>query len=255
MNLVGELKNLIQEGEKLRPLGGSMFNGYNGQKQPEYLSWRLQTISAIEALGNDSKILLKEIEKDKYSSVFYESSAANLLGVLKAALSLAEKKNTNSNTKQNKTSLPTSKNIVFIVHGKDDALLQNLARFLEAMNIKPIILFEQAGKGQTIIEKLETNSEVGFAIVLLTPDDLGKLASDKKELKPRARQNVILELGFFLGKLGRNRVGVLYDESVELPSDYRGVEYIKLDIEGGWKLKLAKEMKEAGLNVDVNEAI
>ena len=255
MDLVEELKNLIQEGEKLRPLGGSMFNGYNGQKQPEYLSWRLQSISAIEALGTNSKILLKEIEKDKYSSVFYESSAANLLGVLKAALSLAEKKHSEPNVKESETTSIIPKNVVFIVHGREDALLQKLARFLEAMSIKPIILFEQAGKGQTIIEKLETNSKVGFAIVLLTPDDLGKLATDKKELKPRARQNVILELGFFLGKLGRNRVGVLYDVSVELPSDYRGVEYIKLDIEGAWKLKLAKEMKEAGLNVDMNKAI
>ena len=91
--------------------------------------------------------------------------------------------------------------------------------------------------------------------MLLTPDDLGKFVIGESELKPRARQNVILELGYFIGKLGRSFVGVLYDESVELPSDYRGVEYIKLDIEGAWKLKLAKEMKEAGLKIDMNKAI
>ena len=255
MELLEEFKILIQEGERLRPFGGDMFTGFNGEKQSEFLSWRLQAISAIESLGNDSKILLKEIEKDKRSSVFYKDSVSNLVGVLKAALSLLEKKQNNPTKNPTKDNQPVDKNSVFIVHGRDDTILQSVARFLEAIDVKPIILFEQPGKGQTIIEKLETNSNVGFAIVLLTPDDLGKFVNGESELKPRARQNVILELGYFIGKLGRSFVGVLYDESVELPSDYRGVEYIKLDIEGAWKLKLAKEMKEAGLKIDMNKAI
>ena len=254
MTIVEELKNLIVEGESLRPHGGDLFNGYNSKKQPEYVSWRLKAITSIESLGSESKFLLKEIEKDKYSSVFLESSVGNLLGVLNAALSLALKKGNMPSKKQIVTK-NQMENLVFIVHGRDDALLQRVARFLESLEIKPIILFEQAGKGQTIIEKLEANSNVGFAIVLLTPDDLGRIASSDKELNPRARQNVILELGYFIGKLGRNFVGVLYDESVELPSDYRGVEYIKLDLEGAWKMKIAKEMKEAGLTIDMNKAI
>jgi len=253
MSIINELEDLIKEGEMLRPLGGDVFNGYNGRKQPEYLSWRLQVINTIENLGRDSKIFLKEIEKDKNSAYFYETSVANILGILKGALSVAKKRD-HSIVENLKNTKEVKDNIVFIVHGRNDTILQNIARFLEKIDIKPIILFEQAGKGQTVIEKLENHSNVGYAIVLLTPDDIGKFATEDN-LKPRARQNVILELGYFIGKLRRNFVGVLYDESVELPSDYRGVEYIKLDAEGAWRLKLAKEMKVAGLNIDMNKII
>ena len=97
-----------------------------------------------------------------------------------------------------------------------------MAKFVRNLGIKPVVLFEEPGKGQTIIEKLESNSDVLFAVVLLTPDDFGQ-ATEEGKLQPRARQNVVLELGYFLGKLGRANVAVLYDESVELPSDYHGV--------------------------------
>jgi predicted nucleotide-binding protein len=117
-----------------------------------------------------------------------------------------------------------------------------------------MILQEQSGNGQTIIEKLETNSNVKFAIVLLTPDDVGRAINEsEKDLKPRARQNVILELGYFFGKLGRSNVRALYDEKVELPSDMIGIEYIKIDESNGWKIKLTKEMKYCGLKIDMNK--
>ena len=256
MSLKDDITQLIHEGERLRPMGGSMMKGYNSHGQPEFLSWRLQVISTLEDLGNDSNILLKEIDRDKYNSLFFETSVSNLLGVLNAALAIANKRAKVSETKvvaKSKTSV--IENSAFIVHGHNDAILQSVARFIESIDVKPIILFEQAGKGQTIIEKLESNSSVSFSIVLLTPDDLGKLASSTEEPKPRARQNVIFELGFFIGVLGRSHVCALYDENVELPSDYRGVEYVKIDAEGAWKLKLAKEMKEAGLQIDMNKAI
>lgn len=145
-------------------------------------------------------------------------------------------------------------NKIFLVHGHDTAILHQVARLLEQFNIEPIVLFEQPGKGQTIIEKLESNSNVAFAIVILTPDDVGKALAEEN-LKPRARQNVVFELGYFIGSLNRNRVAVLYDESIELPSDYRGVEYIKIDKEDAWKLKLTKEMKAAGMAIDMNKAL
>jgi predicted nucleotide-binding protein len=91
-------------------------------------------------------------------------------------------------------------------------------------------------------------------VVLLTPDDTGKGAKEEGEPRPRARQNVILELGYFLAKLGRSNVAILFHESVELPSDYRGVEYIKVDAEGAWRMKLARDLKVAGLPVDMNNA-
>lgn len=159
--------------------------------------------------------------------------------------------------KEEKAATETFKkpNAVFIVHGHDDALLQQTARLLEKMEVEPIILFERAGKSQTIIEKLESHSSVSFAVVLFTPDDVGKGAKEEGNPRPRARQNVVLELGYFIGKLGRSNVILIYSEGVELPSDYHGVEHIKLDPEGAWKIKLAKELKEAGLNIDMNKAI
>ena len=109
-------------------------------------------------------------------------------------------------------------------------------------------------KGRTIIEKFEDFAHVGFALVLLTPDDEGRLRDDKGDFKPRARQNVILELGYFLGKLGRERVCALVKEGVERPSDYDGVVYIPLDDSGGWEMKLIRELKSAGYDIDANRA-
>jgi predicted nucleotide-binding protein len=162
--------------------------------------------------------------------------------------------------KNNRKKIPgqnisTKRNEVFIVHGHDEKLLNEIARFLQILEIIPIILFEKASRGKTIIEKLESHSSVSYAIVLFTPDDLGKCKKEESQLLPRARQNVVLELGYFLGKIGRENVTVLYDESVELPSDYRGVEYIKIDKEGAWKLKLLKELKASGFQIDMNKAI
>ena len=145
----------------------------------------------------------------------------------------------------------TSGNDVFIVHGHDEAAKHAIARFVERLGLKAIILDEQANKGQTIIEKFEEHAgEVGFAIVLLTPDDVGAPKDKEDNLKPRARQNVILELGYFLRALRREHVCVLYKEEVELPSDIHGILYVPMDSFDGWKQKLAKEMKQAGLPIN-----
>ncbi len=144
-------------------------------------------------------------------------------------------------------------NDVFIVHGHDEVAKQSIARFVERLNLKAVILDEQASRGQTIIDKFKENADkVGFAIVLLTPDDVGASKNKKDKLKPRARQNVILELGYFLSGLGRERVCVLSKKAVELPSDMHGVVYVSLDSDD-WKLELAKEMKQAGLPIDLNK--
>ena len=144
-------------------------------------------------------------------------------------------------------------NEIFIVYGQHEAAKHAVARFVERLNIEPIILDEQPNKGQTIIDKFEGSAnETGFAIVLLTPDDVGAPKGKKNELNPRARQNVILELGYFLGKLGRKRVCVLYKEGVELPSDIHGILYVPMNRPHEWQLKLAQEMKQAGLPIDLN---
>lgn len=105
----------------------------------------------------------------------------------------------------------------------------------------------------TLIEKFEKHSDVGYAVVLLTPDDKGGMNKEGEPLQNRARQNVIFELGFFFGKLERKRVAAMYRKGVELPTDMEGVVYISLD-DGEWKLKLAKELVAAGMPVDTEAA-
>jgi len=153
-------------------------------------------------------------------------------------------------------SSPISGHHIFLVHGHDERVLHEIARFLEKLRQKIIILREQPNEGRTIIEKFEEYADVGFAIVLLTADDRGgslKVPFDEQKL--RARQNVIFELGYFIGRLGRNRVSGLYTPNVEIPSDYSGVLYIQLDEHGAWRMALAKELKAAGFPVDMNLAI
>ena len=147
---------------------------------------------------------------------------------------------------------PVTSKQVFVVHGRDDAAKHTVARYLEGLDLEPVILQEQPSEGRTIIEKFEEYAQVGFAVVLCTPDDVGALESDQEKLKPRPRQHVVLEWGFFLGKIGRKRVCALFKDDVEIPSDYDGVIYIQLDDFGGWRMDLAKEMRAAGLPVDMN---
>ena len=142
---------------------------------------------------------------------------------------------------------------VFVVHGHDEVLKLDVARFIEKLGLKVVILAEQANQGRTIIEKFEAHAEdAGFAIVLLTPDDVGASAGNPSALKSRARQNVILELGYFIGKLTRCRVCALHKGDVELPSDILGIVYVP--IAGNWKLQLAGEMKTAWPELDLNKA-
>lgn len=144
---------------------------------------------------------------------------------------------------------------VFVVHGREEGSKETVARFLSKLGLEPIILHEQPNQGRTIIEKFEAHSAVDYAVVLFTPDDFGHPAGDPSKGRVRARQNVILELGFFLGALGRGRVCVLYTGDVEIPSDYDGVLYVPLDDRGAWRLAVAREMKVAGVELDLNNAV
>ncbi|MFC7514360.1 TIR domain-containing protein [Herbaspirillum sp. GCM10030257] len=148
---------------------------------------------------------------------------------------------------------PKSNN-VFIVHGHDGEARESVARFLESLGLKAIILHEQANRGRTVIEKVEANSDVGFAVVLLTPDDVGRAKGDA-ELEPRARQNVLLELGYFIGKLGRENVCALKRGTVEIPSDFAGVVWETMDSGTGWKQALGRELEAAGYSIDWNKVM
>ena len=102
---------------------------------------------------------------------------------------------------------------------------ETIARFLSRLGLDPIILHEQANQGKTIIEKFEDHSDVGYAIALITPDDTGSSIKEPEIVRQRARQNVIFEFGYFIGKLGRNRVAGLVKGDIEVPSDYSGVSW------------------------------
>lgn len=147
-----------------------------------------------------------------------------------------------------------SKEAVFLVHGRDDGLRQTVARFIEALGVEVIILDEQPSRGRTIIEKFEDHAaEACYAVVLMTADDRGGLKTDDPSAyKPRARQNVFFELGYFSARLGRERVCALHESGVEIPTDYEAVNYVPIDAGSAWRLLLGRELRDAGLPVDMN---
>jgi predicted nucleotide-binding protein len=143
--------------------------------------------------------------------------------------------------------------VVFLVHGRDTAARETVARFLEsAGNQRLVILHEQPNRGQTLIEKFEKHAtSAKYAVVLLTADDEGAGQGDVP--RPRARQNVVFELGFFFGRLGRDRVAVLYESDVELPSDVDGLAYISLA--KNWQAELVRDLRDAGLDFSLDRAL
>lgn len=153
----------------------------------------------------------------------------------------------NGGSKQNLTK-------IFVVHGHDELLKTKTARFIEKLGYEAVILHEQASRGMTIIEKIETYTNVGFAIVLYSPDDRGSSVAeaDKGTVFLRARQNVIFEHGYLIAKLTRARVVPLVSGKLELPSDISGIVYID---NINWQMDIAKEMKAAGYQIDFNKLV
>ena len=259
------IKRQIEAGEKILAGGGI--------DEAEYRAWENSTKNyLIKAFGlnHPNASRFKEIGRiwsapfnagpDYWSGVFQGFLKDQLvcirsyIGELETELEFSQPA---SETKQpNENSKSTISRKVFVVHGHNDAIRESCARFLERLDLQPIILHEQPNAGRTIIEKFQDYSDVGFAVVLLTSDDKGGAKNiDSLALKPRARQNVIFELGFFLGRLGRSKVCALYEDGVELPSDYNGVLFTPIDAAGTWKFQLCREIRAAGIDVDLNKAI
>jgi predicted nucleotide-binding protein len=142
---------------------------------------------------------------------------------------------------------------VFVVHGREGEHREAVARFLQQLGLEAVILHEQPNKGRALIAKFnEVAADIGFAVVLMTPDDIGGLR-DSGQQQTRARQNVIFELGFFIGALGPDRVAALVSNEVERPSDFDGVVYIP--IETDWRLPLCRELRAAGYDIDLNKVL
>lgn len=182
----------------------------------------------------------------------FEKIKARGISQFKALLTeidLSEKFNTHEVVATSQEQSPKTK--VFIVHGHDEGLKNEVARFIEQLGLEAIILHEQVSRNQTIIEKIESYSNVGFSIVLYTPCDVGKSVS-ATDFKPRARQNVIFEHGYFVAKLGRENVVALKKGDVEEPNDLSGVIYVSYD-RSNWKRDIAHELHHSGYVIDFSK--
>jgi len=210
-------------------------------------SWPDFESKLSQIIDSNKKITDKSLE-----DINYKVPADLLKEIPKNSIDLLNQVIQQLSTKSEDEQIKLEGNRVFIVHGHNEVIKLTVARLVEKLGLKAIILNEQPNQGQTIIEKFETNSKSDFAVVLMTADDKGAQIS-KEELSFRARQNVIFELGYFTAKMGRKRLVVLYENGVEIPSDYYGIAYINIDQGGAWQFHLAKELKTAGLNVDMNK--
>jgi predicted nucleotide-binding protein len=141
---------------------------------------------------------------------------------------------------------------IFIVHGTDTLRAESVARTVDnATGRKTIILREQPNLGRTLMEKFEQHAaDASYAVIVLTADDKGCRA-EETDTRPRGRQNVILEMGYFYALLGRDRVSVLLQPGVEKPSDMDGIVYITLDDNGAWKTELFRELRHARFDIEL----
>nr|VFK16205.1 MAG: Predicted nucleotide-binding protein containing TIR-like domain-containing protein [Candidatus Kentron sp. LPFa] len=240
----------------------------------EFKKWRRNTERAIKyTFGKDSEQIENFVRIRYFPMIYYvgreipdsEQQEEYLSGLTEASPlleSIIEEIETYwaddpvpSQPQATQTSVTPSSKKLFIIHGRDDGTKETVARFIEKLGLEPVILHEQANKGRSIIDKFEQHAEeTAFAIALLTPDDVGGLQGNENDWKSRARQNVIFELGWFLGRLERGRVCALKKGDVDEPSDWKGVLYIDFDTEGAWRMKLFQELKSAGFHVDANLA-
>ena len=262
------LKRLIDEANVIAPsISHFDKDRHHGRVTDENLdfdslvSWEVEAKAILNQLSVSNSSVFADLHKN-YTEIKKESKKWHSKSVLVhrirqlliGALALLDSPLLEKDSHESPKVTKKSNNKVFIVHGHDEAARETVARFVEKLELTPIILHEQASVGKTIIEKLEAHAEVGYAIVLLTPDDEGR-KKNEVNFKDRARQNVILELGYFIGKLSRENVCALHKGSVEIPSDYLGVLFVPFDDSGGWQLNLAKEMKAAGLKIDMNKVL
>ena len=240
-----------------------------GTETDAFKVWKRSVRTALVKLFGQDSPTVRDFDKVSYfpvviasgtsDSVYRRAFASGMrsaIAIIDASIQEVEDYGLESLSTDSRTlsGVPLTTNGVFIVHGRDNGAKETVARFLEKLELNPIILHEQPDVGQTIVEKFERNADVGFAVVILTPDDVGALASASEDLQPRARQNVVFELGYFVGKIGRSRVCAMVRGKVEIPTDYLGIVYIQLEGDE-WKLRLVKELKEAGFDVDANKAL
>lgn len=217
-------------------------------KEKKFIQWKNKILFELKKLKQDAFIL--EIEslldnvKDGWNDEKNFENASSKLEIL--ADNVEDYQEKPVEIKEKSVSIVDNKK-VFIVHGHDEKLKYEMSNWLRSLDLTPIILHLTANMGiKTIINKIQENSDVDCAIILMTADDLGR-AKEEKELKLRARQNVVFEAGYFLGKLGEKKVILLYDKGLEAPGDLSGCVYIEADPYGGWKEQVRTEFKAMGI--------
>ena len=237
----------------------------NGGQPANFEAWKQKTEVVLRnVLGKDSPIL-ESFQHNRYRpSIWTENTdftpylragvqrAASMLESAKVELELQQElAEVVEPAGGNSAAMPAPGREIFIVHGHDDARKHEVARLLKGLTgEEPIILHEQPDMGRVLLEKFEqTAARTGFAVIIATGDDVGR-ATGKTEDKSRARQNVVFEMGFFFGALGRDRTSVLLDHGVEEPGDVDGLVYVPLDGAGGWKSTLARNIEAAGIEID-----
>lgn len=241
-----------------------------GVEKDDYRQWETTTRGFLsKAFGALSPNVNRVMDIGKYGSFpigpapewhanHRRESLTSQIRVLQGLIEVLQVDAENDSTEDHLSApqLPPAGRRVFVVHGHDLGALELCSSFLSKLGLEPVVLHKQPNAGRTIIEKFVDFSDVAFAVVLLTPDDRGGAAAEPVDgYSLRARQNVVLELGYFLGKLGRSRVCALYVAGVEIPSDYSGVLFVPFDDSGTWRLALGRELKGAGFIIDMNQAV
>jgi predicted nucleotide-binding protein len=240
--------------------------GYPEALSPDWVAWTTRVKGALGGLFGEtaapttllksaSRVPLIEFGQDKF-----ENALSHYLGALQASLEILDKDTFGELRKMETAIAPHDlTNKVFIVHGHDEGAKNELEIMLRDMGLEPIILHRQADGGRTIIEKFEAHADVGYAFILMTPDEIAYVVSeegkpDEQRVKEfRARPNVIWEFGYFVGRLGRNRTCCLHRGKMTMPSDLNGLIYKPFDRsveEIGWSIQ--KELKAAGYRLTLS---
>jgi predicted nucleotide-binding protein len=262
------INNLIEEGEQFtfKNFCSSWSEyGYPASYSEEWIIWQSRAKTFLSAKFGEKSVPAQTLERGlgyrllRNGEDNFLNSKTLILSALKAARASIEDDVLPEVGKLEVSieGVPRS-NKVFIVHGHDEKAKQELEIFLTELGLEPVVLHRQADQGQTIIEKFEKYSDVGYAFILMTPDEIAYLSSEadisesERRAELRARPNVIFEFGYFVGKLGRARVCCLHTGAVTLPSDLGGLvykQYLNSIEESGYSI--IKELKAAGYNVRV----
>ncbi len=245
-----QIGNTIRDGVKYVPPESGIWRTYSVYKLEDrvaYSTWKNQVIIYMQNILKDERALKRfEEQGDLFEKNYYKPiHMDNMLGILNAYLQFGYDESNQSNEVDDR-----STNKIFVVHGHAESVNQEVARTIEKLGLQAIVLREQPNSGKTIIEKFEECAkDVDFAVILLTADD--KIDDDLF----RARQNVVFEMGYFMGALGRDHVMCMLQDSVEKPGDIDGVVYTQIDKAGVWKYSLVKELKACGYDVDANKVL